>query len=332
MSSMNRLSRFAMLARVAIAASLTLLPSFSRADIAGLAESDARVEVYRQLERLALESDEGKRLFADLRVSPCHSSDPEPFRILKMDATDPVRVESGEKVTEYELAAQCAIDISTGCQDEIFLFPIGSDGRWTWTLSRIAYVSYMRRLAARSGVPPSVIGPQLAQMEKKILANIDRRLKRPVKPQQFTGESGQMGVANDLGIPANDMSTLEETIARRWNTYVSTLPKATRRTLPAMNYELGCGAGEIVINVKLHPAEGQLWLISEFDWRLCRARGEDPWDRNACAGWSKLVGQHLSLSGRYKFSVDWPTGKTTTATIDLTNLADKTIDIRHGTP
>lgn len=78
--------------------------------------------------------------------------------------------------------------------------------------------------------------------------------------------------------------------------------------LPEIIYEGGCGAGEADFKIKLVPANGQLWLINAFAFRVCERKVGDPWNHNAC-GWTQYSdGEDTMASGRYMFEARWPDG------------------------
>jgi len=77
---------------------------------------------------------------------------------------------------------------------------------------------------------------------------------------------------------------------------------------PIFFIEGGCGAGEDEFEIKLVPANGELWLVNAFAFRVCERRTADPWNHRAC-GWTQFVaGDTTFASGRYMFEARWPNG------------------------
>lgn len=312
-------------ARSLVLSAVTLPATTCTASIAGVAESDPRVQMYRLLESEVMQEVAAKGAYSALRSSPC--KDWEGGHILAHP--DTARVASSKGYKEYALSTKCAVSIDTSCVDGRFFFPIDADGRWIWTSSRIAYVNYLRALASRSGVPSHVIGPALDKIDKIILANIQRRLGRPVRAQTFTGEVGQLGIDNDLQQEKNQQTfEIEQEIAHHWNRYLLTLPKSKIASLPSFEWDPGCGAGEKTYTVKFTPAGGTLWLINDFDWRVCKKRGIDPWGAD-CDGWSQLNGRTVYIGGKYRLLARWPGGATKMSAIDLSTKPDGIIEIRQ---
>jgi hypothetical protein len=72
--------------------------------------------------------------------------------------------------------------------------------------------------------------------------------------------------------------------------------------------EGGCGAGESEFEIRLVPANGELWLINAFAFRVCERKVADPWNHRACS-WSQYgAGDTTFASGRYMYEARWPNG------------------------
>jgi hypothetical protein len=77
---------------------------------------------------------------------------------------------------------------------------------------------------------------------------------------------------------------------------------------PDFFVEGGCGAGEEPFEIKLVPANGELWLINAFAFRVCERKVPDPWNHRAC-GWTQYeAGDTTFASGRYMYEARWPNG------------------------
>jgi hypothetical protein len=69
-----------------------------------------------------------------------------------------------------------------------------------------------------------------------------------------------------------------------------------------------CGAGEEEFEIRLVPANGELWLINAFAFRVCERKVADPWNHRAC-GWTQYqAGDSTFASGRYMYEARWPDG------------------------
>lgn len=74
---------------------------------------------------------------------------------------------------------------------------------------------------------------------------------------------------------------------------------------PRFFVEGGCGAGEEEFEIKLEPANGELWLINAFAFRVCERKVADPWDHRAC-GWTQYLNDDSAFaSGRYMYEARW---------------------------
>ncbi len=300
----------------ALALGLAFLPLASRADIAGYPEASEEVRVYRALEKQFMARDEAKEMFRFVPGTNCpHSESPLPpqasweISIISSDSPSPPF-----KVRTY---TRCGIDVATLCAEGRVAMDVFSDGRWAWTMSRIGYIKYYRDLSKRVGLPDSVIGTELSAMEKMTMDNISRRLKRPKGLQNFDGEIGGMGYANDLRFDNDRVAALESAMALKWDRHLSTLPKSQQQAVPAFFYMPECGAGEQSFVVKSDPPGAKIRIISDFDWLLCREIGRDPWDPNDCLGWSLIVKKENSLIGRYRYQAEWRNGKISKDVIEV---------------
>ena len=77
---------------------------------------------------------------------------------------------------------------------------------------------------------------------------------------------------------------------------------------PRIIYEDSCGGGQSEFTVALSPANGRLWLINAFAFKVCERNVPDPWDHRAC-GWNEFAtGEKSAFSGRYMYEARWPDG------------------------
>lgn len=78
--------------------------------------------------------------------------------------------------------------------------------------------------------------------------------------------------------------------------------------LPRIVASGGCGAGESEFEIRMVPANGELWLINAFAFRVCERKVADPWNHQACS-WSQYgEGDNTFASGRYMYEARWPNG------------------------
>jgi hypothetical protein len=86
----------------------------------------------------------------------------------------------------------------------------------------------------------------------------------------------------------------------------------------------GCGAGEVKYQLVPSDPSARLFVIKQFYFQVCEARGVEPFDQQKCAGWQEATGRNqLSGAGIYKYSATWPDGKVTTGDFPIT---DRVID------
>jgi hypothetical protein len=80
------------------------------------------------------------------------------------------------------------------------------------------------------------------------------------------------------------------------------LAKALNSAVHRKEYVLegGCGAGEILVAVKI-PAGSAALLINTFHFTLCQARGTDAWNAQSCYGWKTVGKVPMMLSGAYRY-------------------------------
>jgi hypothetical protein len=107
-------------------------------------------------------------------------------------------------------------------------------------------------------------------------------------------------LSEDEGVYLEDIAggyeLLEELEARR---------QRLQPDKPSFVSEGGCGAGESEFAIRLSPANGELWLINAFAFRVCERKVANPWDHNAC-GWTQYQeGDSTFASGRYMYEARW---------------------------
>lgn len=147
------------------------------------------------------------------------------------------------------------------------------------------YVAYQVELArfqaTTAGYPASVFHEILDQMVAKALS----------KPNYPAGVSERDTIPYDI---------LLEKLRLYWHVHPD---------LPEPQLGEGCGDGGITAIIQLDPPDARVWLISEFDYRLCELRGYDPKDRENCR-WREETGHIFSVvGGNYRFYAEWKDGR-----------------------
>ena len=262
------------------------------ADIGSLPETDERVAVYR-----ALEDQFKEKNWRDEDV---------PQAECELDYV----VSPGGKNKDYA-GQYCVVAIDSGCQDGMFPYYIqDSDGYWAWTKSRIGHRLFLNELVRRYKLPAEIFHADFRAMDDLIIKNIKRKLKQPVKTRAYKMHGG-MWRADDARRNYATFTEMEERFAKKWNDYVLSHPGPRSATkTPLLNGVTdGCGAGEIKFEVASNPPGGKIHIISDTDAMLCAATNKDPWDTEACHGWTRVSTNSMGLVGTYRYTVSWSNGK-----------------------
>lgn len=78
---------------------------------------------------------------------------------------------------------------------------------------------------------------------------------------------------------------------------------------PKFIFEPGCGAGSIDVRFSLKPADGQLFLIPVFLYKVCEAQHLNPLDFKSCDRWREIFSEHVApVSGDYMYFARWTDG------------------------
>jgi hypothetical protein len=84
----------------------------------------------------------------------------------------------------------------------------------------------------------------------------------------------------------------------------------------------GCYNGGIETRITTEPPGARVWLLTEFDYKLCQHRGIDPWDLSDCR-WREETGKVISVvSGDYRVWADWGNGATTSSRRSFVDAAE----------
>ena len=105
----------------------------------------------------------------------------------------------------------------------------------------------------------------------------------------------------------------------------------TGRTRPKFVSKGGCGSGGIEVRFALTPADGQLFLIPVFLYKLCQAQKLNPEDLRSCDRWKEVFSGGVAYaSGDYVYLARWSDGVVRCGSLDVkkfTQNRDSTIEI-----
>jgi hypothetical protein len=78
---------------------------------------------------------------------------------------------------------------------------------------------------------------------------------------------------------------------------------------PKFVYEPGCGSGGLEVQFALKPANGQLFLIPIFLYKVCQVQHLNPLDFKSCDRWKEIFSEHVwAISGDYMYLARWTDG------------------------
>lgn len=96
---------------------------------------------------------------------------------------------------------------------------------------------------------------------------------------------------------------------------------------PKFVFDPGCGSGGVEARLAIKPAEGQLFLIPVFLYKLCQAQHLNPLDLKSCDRWKEIIGDQVwEVSGDYMYLARWTDGVVRCGTLtydDFAKNADK---------
>jgi hypothetical protein len=189
--------------------------------------------------------------------------------------------------------------------DPFYDVPEGLDEAEAERVQLALDMSKMRAEFARLGYPLEVYDQPLLDYERwiltgtapgwarRLLALMDKYPEGEIEGFQGTEEEGHLLGTGMLGALKDELEERRKRLGPR---------------LPHFVVEGGCGAGEEEFEIRLVPANGELWLINAFAFRVCERKVADPWNHRAC-GWSQYAaGDTTFASGRYMFEARWPDG------------------------
>jgi hypothetical protein len=79
---------------------------------------------------------------------------------------------------------------------------------------------------------------------------------------------------------------------------------------PKFVFNPGCGSGGgASVHFALQPADGQLFLIPVFLYKLCQAQHVSPFDFKSCDRWKEIFSERVwAVSGDYMYLARWSDG------------------------
>jgi hypothetical protein len=78
---------------------------------------------------------------------------------------------------------------------------------------------------------------------------------------------------------------------------------------PKFVFQPGCGSGGASVHFALQPADGQLFLIPVFLYKLCQAQHVSPLDFKSCDRWKEIFSERVwAVSGDYMYLARWSDG------------------------
>ena len=153
---------------------------------------------------------------------------------------------------------------------------------------------------------------------------IDKRIalrEQLEKNQSITDRSARVISLNNEDEKYNEeLFNLQFQLVAAWEDYRTQLPEKIKNGIPKMSSDgAGC-AGGIPVKIEFEQEPEIFGIISEFAWELCKARGINPWDAEGCVDWVVVRSKTQSLSGRYRFYLQWSDGASYQGSIDTTRI------------
>ena len=187
------------------------------------------------------------------------------------------------------------------------------DGRATALEDLALKVSEIEAGLTRGGYSAAVFAGPLRRYEQQALARIAARAAHP----------NRRG-ADDPWLTDADDAALETDLASMARAVEAARARLQPR-LPPVTVQGGCGAGETAVLLRADPARATVWLITQFSFDVCKAKGLDPWDRGACGRWGEVaLGRKTYLSGAYVYQAHWAGGVKTRGQTAVTPSLDDT--------
>ncbi|WP_309606227.1 hypothetical protein [Phenylobacterium sp.] len=188
-----------------------------------------------------------------------------------------------------------------------------TEGR-TMALEDLALkVSEMEAGLTRGGYSAAVFAGPLRLYEQQALARIAARTAHPRR----------RGSDDPWATDADDAA--QEASLASMGRAVEAARARLQPRLPPVVVQGGCGAGETAVLLRASPARATVWLITQFSFDVCKAKGLDPWDRGACGRWGEVaLDRKTYLSGSYVYQAQWAGGVKTRGQTSVTPSLDDT--------
>jgi hypothetical protein len=162
-------------------------------------------------------------------------------------------------------------------------------------------VSEIEAGLTNGGYSETVFGPPLQQYERRELARIAARAVHPPKRNSSGDDPAEEAYeqAQDASLAALARGVEAGRLSRQpW--------------LKPVVSQGGCGAAEAPVVLRSDPARAVVWFITQFSFEVCKAKGLDPWNLDACGRWGEMaLGRKTYLSGTYVYQAQWAGGART---------------------
>ena len=210
-------------------------------------------------------------------------------------------VHPGRKVFDLEFCSER--DVEVGAE---------LDGRATAMEDLALKVSEIEAGLTRGGYAAAVFAGPLRRYEQQALARI---AVRAAHPRQH-GRGDPWSTDPDDAARDADLTAMGRA--------VDAARARLQPRLPPVVVQGGCGAGETAVLLRADPARATVWLITQFSFEVCKAKGLDPWDRGACGRWGEVALERKTyLSGSYVYQAQWGGGVKTRGQTSVTPSLDE---------
>ncbi|PNG50316.1 hypothetical protein CHC07_05845 [Variovorax sp. B4] len=206
-------------------------------------------------------------------------------------------------IERYATYAKCHEHLGSACTGPYFV----SSDRWGALGTAAVFVAYYRELSRRVGFDDGEVRLTLDALEREALLHADYEATGKPTDRAWGGPSAK----------------LRYQLASSWNFKLAGLPREQQEQIPALNF-MPCpgvpaagGAYGWKYPVRSEPLGARIHLISDFDFRLCEARGKEQWNPDSCADWELLATESTRLIGTYRYIATWPDGKVSRQTIKV---------------
>lgn len=210
-------------------------------------------------------------------------------------------IHPGRKVFDLEFCSERDVEVGSA-----------TEGRATALEDLALKVSEIEAGLTRGGYSAAVFAGPLRLYEQQGLARIASRAAHPRRRG-----------ADDPWLTDADAEALEANLSSMGRAVEAGRARLQPR-LPPVVVQGGCGAGETAVLLRTSPARATVWLITQFSFEVCKAKGLDPWDRGACGRWGEVALERKTyLSGAYVYQAQWGGGVKTRGQTSVTPSLDE---------